>query len=57
MNSETYQTLKFYIENHLLVIRHKDLVSVLGDFQGQGKISEQENQSLLSLADHLKAYN
>ena len=57
MNSETYQTLKFYIENRLLVIRHKDLVSVLGDFQGQGKISEQENQSLLSLADHLKAYN
>lgn len=55
--SEAYLLLKLLLETRLLVIRYVDLLNLLNTLEGQGRITLEECNALLVLAEHLKRYD
>ena len=55
--SDAYLLLKLLIERRLLVIRYVDLLNLLNTLESQGRITMEECDVLLNIAEHLKAYD
>jgi hypothetical protein len=56
-HSAAYLFLSVWLRNRLLVIRYFELLKLLSTLENQGRISIEECNELLSLAEHLKTYD
>jgi hypothetical protein len=56
-HSAAYLILSLWIRHRLLVIRYVELLKLLETLHSQGRITIEEGNQLLNLAEHLKAYD
>jgi hypothetical protein len=56
-HSAAYLILSLWIQHRLLVIRYVDLLNLLETLRSQGRITVEECNQLLEIAEHLRAYD
>jgi hypothetical protein len=55
--TDAYLILKLLLQKRLLVMPYVELLDLLNTLEGQGRITIEECNELLSIGDHLKGYD